>query len=160
LLAVCEEWLSRTADGRRVPFADWHSEGARERLALSIVCRDAQSRSQDSIASYLDWVLDAYVIGQSLRATVAKGPQARTGEYVYFIVPDSGGYRVNHEAPVRSYLRIDSVRLRLGLRMLEELGLVESESGFQITTRGAQLLTRLRAYHGQRTKGRQKVAAP
>lgn len=147
LLRVAEEWLSRTQNGRRVARARWHSVGGRERLALDVVCGDLVQRAPLSAGEYLDWLLDTYVIGQSLKATVAKGPQSGTGDYIYFIVPDSGGYRLNQPPSLRNYLAVDSPRLALALGMLEELELVSSRPGFRLTAEGRKLRDRLYRHH-------------
>lgn len=148
LLRVAESWMHRTRSGsRRVAHEQWLEEGGRDRLSLNVVCNDLASRTSMTAAALIDWVLGPYVVGQSLRATVAKGPQTQSGEYIYFIVPDSGGYRINQPPRLANYLRTDSARLRIALRMLEQLDLVSSTPRFKITVDGRRLLGRLRTVH-------------
>ncbi|WP_439644088.1 hypothetical protein [Gemmatimonas sp.] len=146
LLTVIEDWQRRSKRDD-VPHATWHADGGRDRLSLEVVCADAHARADLTGADYLAWMLRAYVVGQSLRATVAKGPQARTGEYVYFIVPDSGGYRLGYPPTLRSYLQIDSPRLIRALSFLEQLGLVTSTPAFNITAAGRTLLRQVTKAH-------------
>ncbi len=149
LVQVAEGWKHRTRDGRRVRFSSWHAVGARDRLSLNTICADLTHRGAMTGGDYLRWVLDAYIVGQSMRATVAKGPQSRSGEYVYFIVPDGGGYRLNQPPRLGTYLQIDSPRLRVGLSMLEELELVASTPTFRLTREGRRLLDDLRSVHAE-----------
>jgi hypothetical protein len=141
--------MQRTREGRRAPHARWHQVGGRERLSLDVVCADLAQRETTTGADYVRWILDAYVVGQSLRATVAKGPQSRTGDFVYFIVPDTGGYRLNQPPSLASYLQVDSPRLRIALRMLQELELISVDPALRITPEGRRLLGRLRLIHAQ-----------
>jgi hypothetical protein len=147
LLRVAEDWMHRTRGGRRVARSRWHAEGGRDRLALDVVCADLAQRIEMTGAQYLAWLLDTYIVGQSLKATIAKGPQARTHDYVYFIVPDSGGYRLNQPPSLRNYLVADSPRLTLALEMLEELELITTTPSFRLTAEGRRVRERMLRLH-------------
>jgi hypothetical protein len=55
-------------NGSALPEAHLHRQGGTERLSLETICNDVDQLSDSTVANYLQWVVETYVLKQSTRS--------------------------------------------------------------------------------------------
>jgi hypothetical protein len=119
-----------------------HKQGGTERLSLEAVCNDLEQLSDSTVAEYLQWAVETYVLKQSTRVAVQKLP-----DYRFFIIRDDQGYRLVKSQSPRSYLSYDSSRIGSAYELMSGLKLIDMKNGIKLTAAGRKVLQKLRSHH-------------
>jgi hypothetical protein len=100
-----------------------------------------------TVADYLQWAVENYVLKQATRVAIQKLP-----DYRFFIIRDEEGYRLVKRQNPRSYLSYDSSRIGSAFELMTDLKLVEINGAITLTATGRKVLQKLRTFH-QRMNG-------
>lgn len=142
LLWITDRW-EKTKEKIDPDARRFHSYKGRERLSLEQVTRDTKTRSSWTLARYLIYVVERFVLGQATRVALRK---LERGDMRFFIARgDEGYYRVKEEPRIPTgLLSPDEPRIGNLLKMLETLEVIRAEEeGLRLTPRGEDLLARL-----------------
>ena len=123
-----------------------HKRYGRGRLALELLLEDVQSRQAESLSDLVQRVVEVYVLSQSLRVALEKFAR---GEYRFFIAQDQDGFRIVREENPARHLGYDQPRLQGAYRLLQGLGLIDLDAGYEITAAGEALLGELKGFHAE-----------
>jgi hypothetical protein len=141
LLSSCY-WKSTSS---KLPAADLHRDGGRERLSLKVLTDDAEAMRNTSIPEYLQFIVETYVLKQSTRVATQKLP-----DYRFFIIREDHGYRLVKKQDPNSYLTYSLARVSSAYDLMAGLKLIDREQGLRLTGPGQTVLRQLRAQHGGR----------
>ena len=145
LLLIVVVWRERRCEVPRWARA-LHKRYGHERLDLEVLLEDFQSRQAESLSDLVQRIVEVYVLSQSLRVALEKFAR---GEYRFFIARDQDGFRiVRNENPV-GHLGYDQPRLQGAYSLLQGLGLIDLDAGYEITAAGENLLKELKSYHAE-----------
>ena len=140
LLFLCSSfWLENE---KQLPHAELHRDGDRRALSLASVCADLQQLADIQTADYFSWIIENYVLKQSVRVAVEKLP-----DYRFFIMRDEEGYRLVKPQNPDSYLAYDVSRIESAYLLMADLRLIETNHGFRLTSLGRKVLEQLRIVH-------------
>ena len=143
LLLIVVVWRERRGDLPRWA-CGLHKRYGRERLDLEVLLEDLEGRQTESLGDLVDRVVEVYVLSQSLRVALEKFAR---GEYRFFIARDQDGFRIVRKENAAGHLGYDQPRLQGAYSLLQGLGLIDLDAGYEITAAGENLLKELQGYH-------------
>ena len=123
-----------------------HTVGGRQRISLSTVAQDIDQKADHTLAEYMEWITETYILKQATAVALDKLP-----DYRFFIVPDGSSYRLVKKRNIRSYLSYDSSRIESAYALLRDLHLTDQSKGIRLTRAGRTTLDELLAYHEERS---------
>jgi len=138
LLCACY-WKS---NGSTLPEAQLHKLGGVERISLEAIKKDLGQWTDATVADYLQWAVENYVLKQATRVAIQKLP-----DYRFFIIRDEEGYRLVKRQNPRSYLSYDSSRIGSAFELMTDLKLVEMNGTITLTATGRKVLQKLKTFH-------------
>ena len=109
------------------------------RLPLDWFVSQTEQRAQGSLRSYLEWLVDRCIIDQANRVALEK---LAAGQYRFFILRDTDGFRIVKRRDPGASLSIDSRRFPAAYELLAGLNMVELRNGLDITAAGRAVLQR------------------
>lgn len=143
LLGIIELWRMRAAtlpeEARR-----FHRLYGAYRIDLETAAEDADARNSLPLGSYLRWVIEIYVLSQTLQIALDKAAQK---QYRFFLARDVDGFRIAKPVNATAYIQYDEPRVSASYGLLKQLGLLDRAEGYHITHLGREVLDKARTYH-------------
>lgn len=146
LLLTLAEWRELRGDPSTGQKHVHESASGRERLALGWLLDETESRLQLDLTAYLGWLVERCLLDQAYRVAVDK---LVAGQFRFFILRDSDGYRLIRDQGAGAYLGYDSSRFPSAYRLLAGLNLVTLADTWKITKAGSDVLRRVLARASQ-----------
>jgi len=144
LLLALGQWRETrqrlTPEQRRVH--DSHT--GRNRIAMGWLLSETDVRSEFDLPEYVRWLIERCVLDQANYVALAK---LAAGQFRFFVLRDSDGYRLIRDQGAGAYLNYDSSRFLSAYRLLAGLNLVTLENEWQVTPAGREVLKRVIAHH-------------